>query len=485
MSWLLLVEQKKDAAALATTLPVMTIAEFIAHPGRSSAAGPKVISFARSHAYQTDGYYASLLAEARGLRVIPSVETILDLSSRDGYERALPELEDAFNRDVAGGVEPPASRFLVCFGKPDTGGLKRFSRLLFDWFRAPAVQVTMREGPNGWWSVAKLALRPIHRMTGAECGFLCEALAAYIRRAWRPQKPKTPLRYSVAVLQDPGEALPPSTTDTLRYWARQAARKGVEVEPITRRDLAKLAEFDALFIRETTSIRNHTFRFARRAQVEGMPVIDDPTSIIRCTNKIYLWELLTRNGLPTPGTMLVHAETDLAEVVERLGLPLVLKVPDGSFSRGVRKADTPAELAALRTAFLAEGDLALAQRFMPTIYDWRIGVLGQRPLFASQYRMARGHWQIVKHREGKRAIEGGFRTLLLAETPADLVDSAVRAANLIGDGFYGVDLKETPDGPVIIEINDNPNLEHGVEDAAEKGEVWDRLTDWFIERLRG
>jgi glutathione synthase/RimK-type ligase-like ATP-grasp enzyme len=59
----------------------------------------------------------------------------------------------------------------------------------------------------------------------------------------------------------------------------------------------------------------------------------------------------------------------------------------------------------------------------------------------------------------------------------------VRAANLIGDGFYGVDIKTGPDGHVVIEINDNPNLDHGVEDDSDKAAVWSRLTEWFVKRL--
>ena len=36
---------------------------------------------------------------------------------------------------------------------------------------------------------------------------------------------------------------------------------------------------------------------------------------------------------------------------------------------------------------------------------------------------------------------------------------------------------------MVIEVNDNPNLEHGVEDAAEKEFVWNRLVQWFVRRL--
>src|SRR5690606_21080360 len=117
-----------------------------------------------------------------------------------------------------------------------------------------------------------------------------QALAERTRGAWRSPKPKVAPRWSIAVLHDPNESLPPSSVETLRYWARVAEKQGVEVEPIQRRDLGRLAEYDALFIRETTSIRNHTWRFAQRARAEGMPVIDDPVSMIRCTNKVYQWE---------------------------------------------------------------------------------------------------------------------------------------------------------------------------------------------------
>jgi len=337
MSWIILVQEAEDAKVLATSLAVATTREFIEQPHRFAKSSSKIISLARSHAYQTEGYYSSLLAEARGLRVIPSVETILDLASRDGYGRALPELEDALNRDLARLAGPPAPRFLVCFGQPEIRGLEGFSRLLFDWFRAPSVQVTLRAGANGWWSVSRLVQRPIHRMTPSERDFMSSALAKYVRRSWRAPKLQVPPRYSIAVLHDPREVLPPSSTATLRHWAREAEKLGVEVEPIGRRDLAVLAEFDALFIRETTSIRNHTFRFARRARAEGMPVIDDPTSMVRCTNKVYLWELLKQHKLPSPDTMLVSDSTQLTEIADRIGFPVVLKIPDGRcWSEGSR-----------------------------------------------------------------------------------------------------------------------------------------------------
>src|SRR5690606_39032073 len=200
----------------------------------------------------------------------------------------------------------------------------------------------------------------------------------------------------------------------------------------------------------------------------GMPVIDDPLSMIRCTNKVYLSELMAANNVPIPPTVMIAGPGDLEPAADTLGFPLVLKIPDSSFSRGVRKAANFDELKALATRWLEDSDLLIAQKFLPTEFDWRIGVLGGEPLFAVQYLMAKKHWQIVNHERRGKPDEGGFRSFTLERTPAQVVDIAVAAARCIGDGLYGVDLKETGEGVFVIEVNDNPNLDHGCEDAGER-----------------
>ena len=482
--WLLLAEDLRDLGELGAPYRMATVRDYVSKPGVFVRDSFKIINLARAYDYQSAGYYASLLAEARGHRVIPSVETILDLSSREGYARALPELEDILHREQAraGGKRP--DRMLVCFGKADQPGCGGFGRMLFDWFRAPALVCHLATDESGPWTrISRVALRSLTRLNDDETDFFAGTLEAHTRRAWRSGRPRVPARYSIGVLYDPAEKLPPSSPRTLKHWARLAEKQGVEVEPIGRRDLARLTEFDALFIRETTSIRNHTYQFAQRAWAEGMPVIDDPRSMIRCTNKVYLWERMTQAGIPTPETIVMRPNGRLDAVADRLGFPVVEKIPDGSFGRGVRKAGTLDELKSLTATFFKESDLLLAQKFVPTSFDLRIGVLDGQPLFACQYRMAKGHWQIVNHRPDGSADEGGFVTFALDAAPAEVVDIAVRAAALIGDGLYGVDLKETPDGPVVVEINDNPNLDHGVEDARGGDEIWLRLTRWVTDRL--
>ena len=107
-------------------------------------------------------------------------------------------------------------------------------------------------------------------------------------------------------------------------------------------------EFDALFIRETTAVNHHTYRFARRAEREGLVVVDDPKSILRAANKVFLSELMDRHRIPQPKTMLIH-RGNVKQIARELGFPCVLKQPDSQFSRGVIKVETEAELADLVT----------------------------------------------------------------------------------------------------------------------------------------
>ena len=98
--------------------------------------------------------------------------------------------------------------------------------------------------------------------------------------------------------------------------------------------------------------------------------------------------------------------------------------------------------------------------------------------------MARGHWQIVSlTRNGERAF-GKVEAVRLEDVPRSVLDLALESTALLGNGLYGVDVKETPAGPVVIEINDNPNIQAGYEDGVEKERVYEAILDAFVSRIR-
>src|SRR5207237_8343258 len=94
-----------------------------------------------------------------------------------------------------------------------------------------------------------------------------------------------------------------------------------------------------------------------------------------------------------------------------LGFPCVLKRPDSTFSMGVVKIESQSELDEQLARFLEDSDLLVAQEFLPTTFDWRIGILDGRPLYACKYYMAETHWQIVKRDKNGERRFGKCETL--------------------------------------------------------------------------
>ncbi|MCB0319929.1 MAG: RimK family alpha-L-glutamate ligase, partial [Bdellovibrionales bacterium] len=270
--------------------------------------------------------------------------------------------------------------------------------------------------------------------------------------------------YDLAMLVAEDDIAPPSNKRALKKFIVAGERAGFWVEVISPQDISRLPAFDALFIRENTAVNHHTYRFARRAQSEGLAVIDSPDAILRCNNKVYLAELLENHGIATPRTKIINR--DIAEkVVTDIGYPVVVKVPDSTFSLGVKKASNEVEFHEIAKEMFERSDLLVVQEYLPTDFDWRIGILDNRPLFACKYFMARGHWQIYNWSEKKASQQSGdAECVAISDVPKRVVQLALRAVKLIGDGLYGVDVKEVNGRTVVIEVNENPNVDAGVED---------------------
>jgi len=98
--------------------------------------------------------------------------------------------------------------------------------------------------------------------------------------------------------------------------------------------------------------------------------------------------------------------------------------------------------------------------------------------------MSKGHWQVAKRDANGKAEFGMGRAMALDAVPPELLANAVQAANLIGDGLYGVDMKMTGKGPVVIEVNDNPNIDQNIEDSVLGDELYRIVLRDFLRRLQ-
>jgi len=462
--------------------PVIHIDDYLTGEYYFKLKGIQVINLCTDYSYQSVAYYCSLLAEARRHKVIPSVSTMIDLSSKTMYRLAAPILDEAVQKGLKKlrGASLSEVSINVYFGQSPISELGELARQIFETFPCPLLHITFSKQEK--WLITSIKALSIEKLEDDDKPRFEQALSRHLSKHWRGKRKRKQPRYEIAVLHNPDDPHAPSNKRALHELIKAGRNLGMEIELITRKDYGRLAEYDALFIRDTTRINHYTYRFARKAEREGMVVIDDPHSILRCANKVYLAELLTANKIPRPKTVIV-GKGDIAAAEKQVGYPMVIKLPDSSFSQGVFKAENCEEFSAIAGKLFKTSELILAQEFLYTEFDWRIGILNQTPIFACQYFMSNNHWQIVQYKSDGSFDEGGFRTMAVEEAPAGVIKTALKAANLIGNGLYGVDIKQSRSETYVIEVNDNPNLDAGIEDVHLKEKLYEIVMGEFLRRL--
>lgn len=461
------------------SITIISARDYITNPDLVSGRNVKVYNLCSDIGYQQQGYYVSLLAEARRHKVVPGVGTWRDFNDKTMVVQQVAELDDLIQKSLA----PLQSDTFVLSIYFARNLAKRYDKLcshIFGLFPAPLMRAHFQL-QDGRWRLKQLLPLSVANIPEDHQAFFVQAVQGFFSRKLSVAN-ATRWRYDLAILVNAKEKTPPSDSKALQRFANAAQKLGMRTEFIEKKDYARLGEFDALFIRETTQVDHHTYRFARRAEAEGLVVIDDPNSILRCTNKVYLAELLTRHQVSIPKTMVVHKD-NAKEIATEIGFPCILKQPDSSFSQGVFKCSDEAELKAQLKQLFKTSSLLIVQEFMPTPFDWRVGTIDQRPLYASKYFMASKHWQIRHEDDKGRVRVGKDEAVPIGWVPQKVIKTALKAADLIGDGLYGVDLKEVDGRVVVIEVNDNPSIDGGVEDTALGDELYHRIMATILERI--
>lgn len=480
MPVLLVTDSTDDWPASIPNVQVVDARDYLTDPSYHSLRGVKLFNLCRSYRYQSTGYYVSLLAEARGHRPIPSITTLQDLKLQATVRLVSDDLDELIQDSLAP-IRSDRFTLSIYFGRNLALRYHRLALHLYNQFESPLLQAQFIREKQGW-QMRRLATLSASDVPESHRPFVIRVAGEHFKGRYGSVKKTAKTRFDMAILHNPTDQEPPSDEKALRKFVKAAAALGIDAELITRDDYGRLAEFDALFIRDTTFVDQYTYRFSRRAAREGLVVIDDPQSIVRCTNKVYLAELLSRHKIPTAKTVVVH-RANADAIPQALGFPCVLKIPDGSFSRGVIKVHDELELHHHLDEFFSKSDFVVAQEFLPTTFDWRIGILDRYPLFACKYYMVQGHWQIIKQDRIGPQRYGKSETLPVEVAPTRAVQIAVKAANLIGDGLYGVDIKESNGKFYIIEVNDNPNIDAGCEDLILKDELYRRIMSVFLRRI--
>ena len=273
--------------------------------------------------------------------------------------------------------------------------------------------------------------------------------------------------------------------EALQCFKQTAEQMGHEFNFMFRSGLSEIPKYDAVFIRATTDPLYTAYVVSRTAWVLGLRVVDDPESIRICANKIHQYRLFEKYDVPHIPTLFLNKEEfhhrQIEEIFELFGKPVVIKAPYTSFSKYVEKVSCETSFREVAKRFFRRSDYIVVQKFMPSHFDWRVGVLNGEVLYVCKYMMPKGKWKHGVKRRGKPSfIWGRTVTLKRDNAPQRLKETALKACSIIGKGLYGVDIKEVNGDYVVVEVNDNPSIYKGQEDLRDK-DVYEKIIKFLAE----
>lgn len=252
-------------------------------------------------------------------------------------------------------------------------------------------------------------------------------------------------------------------------------------EFIYKDDISEIPNYDALFIRATTDPGNSAYIVSRLAEQSGLKVIDDPHSIRTCSNKAILHDLFQKNNIPSPGSILFYGDYSrevLDMIFEKLGFPIIIKTPYTRFSSHVEKAGNETEFIELSKHLLRKAKVLVLQEYIQSDFDWRVGILRNEVLYLCKYCIPEGGWKVKSKINGKN-VWGDTIAISRDLISPGLKDISITLSKCVGNGLYGLDIKETNNGYKVIEINDNPSIYDGYEDTIDK-DIYEKIINALV-----
>jgi glutathione synthase/RimK-type ligase-like ATP-grasp enzyme len=277
----------------------------------------------------------------------------------------------------------------------------------------------------------------------------------------------------------------PDETGALENFKLAANSLGHTFSYMFKENISEIPRYDAVFIRATTDPLNTSYVVSNTAYEMGLKVVDDPKSIQICGNKIHLYQLFEKYDVPHIPTMLINKDEfhhkRIMNIFRTFGIPVVIKAPYTSFSKYVEKVSCETSFREVAQKFFRRSDVLVVQKFMPTPFDWRVGVLDGKVLYVCKYMMRKGRWKHGSKLRGKpRYVWGRTVTLRQDHSPLRLRETALKACEFIGRGLYGVDIKEINGNYIVVEVNDNPSIYAGFEDCRKK-DVYERIIAFLAD----
>ncbi len=220
----------------------------------------------------------------------------------------------------------------------------------------------------------------------------------------------------------------------------------------------RLSHYDAVIPRVGASITFFGLAVVRQFEQMGVYTPNGSLDIARSRDKLRSMQILSKHDVGIPPTAFVRDKNDVLPAIERLGgAPVIIKLIEGTQGVGVILADSVKIAQAIVETLHSAKQNVLVQKFIKESKgtDIRAIVVGDRVIAAMRRRATGDEFRSNVHRGGKTEE---------VKLDHEYERTAVRAAQIMGLRFAGVDLLEGEDGPQVMEVNSSPGLE-GIETA--------------------
>ncbi|MBN2595479.1 30S ribosomal protein S6--L-glutamate ligase [Labilibaculum sp.] len=226
-------------------------------------------------------------------------------------------------------------------------------------------------------------------------------------------------------------------------------------------DGAYLQDVDAIIPRIGASVTFYGSTVVRQFEMMKTFTAVGSEALIKSRDKLRSLQVLSRAGVGLPRTVFTNYTKDVNHVIQSVGgTPLVLKLLEGTQGLGVVLAETQNAATSVIEAFNGLKARVIAQEFIKESKgaDIRAFVVDGRVVGAMKRQAIKGEFRSNLHR-------GGSATII--ELTDEEENTAIKAAKAMGLGIAGVDMLQSANGPLVLEVNSSPGLE-GIEVATKK-----------------
>ena len=228
--------------------------------------------------------------------------------------------------------------------------------------------------------------------------------------------------------------------------------------PVLRYNGRRLPIYDAVIPRIGASITHYGLAVLRQFEIQGVYPLNESVAIGRSRDKLRALQILAREGIGLPVTAFAHGPRKAEDVIKEVGgVPVVIKLVEGTQGVGVILAETEGSAKSIVEAFSAANVNIMVQEFIREANgsDIRAFVIGGEVVAATKRVGRPGEFRANIHR-GATAVR--------VELSAEERHTAVRAAAAVGLNVSGVDMVRSARGPLVMEVNSSPGLQ-GIESA--------------------